>query len=168
MHANFLIKIPRRSSLCCVGNEPFLPEMEYMSLLKEEKDHSYIRYDYCLTCWNKLDKQTLKNGIQWLSKLSPKEMPRPKAIHTLAEKALILLRELLRTEENRDEAYVLTIFLERERSIVLRKEALQLDGKKILFYEILETDEAFAIPKIDLGTLSLEEIQKRLAAKLCE
>lgn len=167
----FHIQIPKRSKVCFLGQEILSPGMDYYSLLIENNTHEYERQDFCALCWSKfLDtpdpgKKTL--GKHWKSKV-PTKKDAPQVPQNRDEQILSLLRSSLTGDmpEDRDESFVLALYLARKRFMLLRKEIAQEDRSIIQLYEIPETEEMILIPKIELSSLQIETIQLKIAKKL--
>ncbi len=124
-------KIPRRLTHCIEGGEPFTPGSEYVSLLALT-DEGWVRADYCPRCWEKEDRE--KKGQFWRGKIPLKKEKKLSP----DEKAL----ELFRKTEEPKLLSVLALYLHRRDQIVRRGDA---------FYEIPETGEVIAVPKIHLS-----------------
>lgn len=123
-------KIPRRSSRCHLGGEPLTPGTEYFSILIPT-EMGYERKDYCPTCFEKINKQ---EGAQyWKGKIPQKIEKR----QTPDQKALDLFRKM----EDPKLLVVLALYLQRRDQVIKRGE---------LYYEIPETGEVIAVPKISL------------------
>jgi hypothetical protein len=130
-------KIPRRSTHCVSGNEPFIPGSDYISVLLST-DEGWERADYCPKCWEK--EKRAKEGQFWKGKIPLKKEKRLSP----DEKAL----ELFRKTEDPKLLFVLALYLHRREQIVRRSDT---------FYEIPETGEVIAVSRI---TLSPEEGKK--------
>lgn len=167
----FHIQIPKRSKVCFSAQEVLSPGMDYYSLLIENNTHEYVRQDFCAVCWSKfLDlpdgkKKTL--GKHWKSKV-PVKKEAPQVPQNRDEQILSLLRNSLSGDmpEDREMSFVLALYLARKRFMILRKEMRQEDKTVIQLYEIPETEEMILIPKIELSSLQIEDIQLKIAKKL--
>lgn len=146
-----MLKIPRRQSICNRGGELFQPGMEFFSHLYEGEKGEWVRKDFCLACHEK----TVDTVGFWKGKVPhPKEKKLPVERNA---RALALLRIALESGAEED-AFVLGLFLARARLIVARQE---VEGR--ILYEILETEEMVAVPRLALSTLEIATIQTRLA-----
>ena len=123
-------KIPRRLSHCISGGEPFTPGTEYVSLLIA-KEEEWERADYCLSCWEKVEKKGERQF--WRGKIPLKTVKKL----TPDEKALALFRNL----DDPKILNVLALYLLRRQQIVRAGSA---------HYEIPETGEVIAVPKLIL------------------
>lgn len=162
-----LIEIPRRSHICLLRQEPFLPGMEYYSVLLVDEAHggkSYIRKDYCATCWQKIEKEKIHS--HWKGKI-PKKPPK-KEPQDQTEKALELLRAALQNpeEESQQEAFILALFLARKKKLHLRQEMKGENGEFFFIYEANDTEEMFAVKRAELSKQQIEKIQNDLSQKL--
>jgi hypothetical protein len=154
------IEIPRRSHRCNDGGEEITYGMEYYSLLVDEPNKGYLRFDYCPACW---EKNKDKPGIHWKSKVPDKaNMAQEEQYKTRNEKALYLLKEALKID-SRDEAFVLGLLLTRCKVLALRQ---QLEEENMNLYEVLATEEMLCVPKVALSNIQTETLQADLAQKL--
>ena len=168
----FQIEIPKRDSQCSLGGELMAPGLEYYSALKiNEGQESYKRLDYCVPCFERLQKENKRGsyiGSFWKS-----TVPKKQALSELPKKkddqALLLLKEALSSSEDlaEEEAFLLSLYLARRRKITYRQELLRF-GKIFSLYEVVETEEMLAIPKIDLSLLEIKTLQIKLAKKFNE
>lgn len=123
-------KIPRRSSHCHLGGEPLSPGSQYVTILIITES-GCERKDYCAACFERVKKD---EGAQyWKGKIPLKHEKR----QTPDEKALDLFRRM----EDPKLLVVLALYLQRRDQVVKRGE---------LYYEIPETGEVVAVPKIPL------------------
>ena len=150
-----LLAIPPRSRRCCVEQEDFYPGGEYYSLLEMEGVEEYRRRDFCPACWSKEDFNPRK--IFWRSRVPAKEH-QPETVEQDKE-ALIFLRELLESGQEA-QAFVLALFLARNRLLRLLKEVHELH-----LYEVVDTEEILCVKKVALSTIQVEEVRKALADK---
>jgi hypothetical protein len=157
------LEIPRRNALCDKGQEPIKAGMEYYSVLIEDANREWKRLDYCSVCWkNECGDSFLKQAkVQWKSKRQSKE----EVTTGESADALEMLKERLQldTEESRQEAFILALFLARDRQIVLRKE---IEEENLLFYEAFETEEIFPVRKIKLNHLDIVKLKNSIEKKL--
>lgn len=165
----FQISIPKRAACCAHGQEPLTPGMEYYSILKDDgEDGSYVRHDYCPTCWQQLHKQSATQTIRssWKSHIPSKkeasELPKQRD-----ERALLLLKEaLLRQDSEAEaEAFMLALYLARRRRLFLRQEMEIKKGKRSSLFEVAETEEMLCVPKLSLSDLQIEKLQIELAKR---
>lgn len=151
----FLLQIPKRSSCCSQGREPFHEGMEYYSFIQHEKENVYLRQDYCQECWQKMQ---ISEKTFWKGKIQAKESVELKSSE---EKALQYLEEILNDETKKQEVFILALFLVRKKMLVFRKSIEGFD-----LYEKIATEEMLAIPKIAISQLDVASLQKNLAEKL--
>lgn len=163
----FQIEIPKRATSCIKGGEPLVQGMEYYSaLVRGEGEEDYQRHDYCPACWEKEINQTMQRS-SWKSvvpfKKDGSELPKRRD-----ERALYLLKEVLRDKENENsaaEAFVLSLYLARRRLIFFRQEMNIHGNKPASIYEVAETEEMLCVPKFEISELPIEKIQLELAKK---
>ena len=162
----FQIEIPKRATSCIKGGELLAQGMEYYStLVRGDGEEDFQRHDYCPACWEKAN-QTMQSS-SWKSvvpfKKDGSELPKRRD-----ERALYLLKEVLRDKENENsalEAFVLSLYLARRRLIFFRQEMKKRDNKTVSIYEVAETEEMLCIPKFEISELPIEKIQLELAKK---
>jgi hypothetical protein len=134
--------------------------MDYYSMLFEGEKGTFVRKDYCVACGKGLAKQ---EGI--LSAWKGVVPERKKEVQPLSrnEKALELLRAALEHEgeEERQEAFVLALYLARNRFLLARKDL----SPEIALYEVAATEEMLAVRKVPLTTLAVSHVQQKLAQK---
>lgn len=164
----FQIEIPRRAKNCGHGNEILTPGMEYYSVLVAEDDKKYIRFDFCLKCWEGFGKNKFtSNKTSWKAKVPSKKEFQDLSIKSRDEKAFYLLKKALQNGSTEwAETFVLALYLARRRILYLRKEIVQEDGSILCVYEDPTTEEMFAIQRKSLLGLNIEEIQTKIAEKL--
>lgn len=151
----FNLQIPKRSSCCCHGQEPFSEGMEYYSFIQRDKENIYLRNDYCKTCWKEMQSS---EKTFWKGKIQPKLKDELKSSE---ETALLYLEDILTSGDKKQEAFILALYLVRKKILAFRK---SIDGFDL--YEKLETEEMLAIPKVPIAELNLADLQKSLAEKL--
>ena len=164
----FQIEIPKRGAVCAHHGEALTPGSEYYSALKAgEQEGLLSRKDYCAACWETLqqNKQLLDVISSWKSMVPPKkegsDLPKQRD-----ERALYLLKEALASsEDRRDEAFVLALYLARRRRLYLRQELKRANQPPASIYEVAETEEMLCVPKVSLSQLQVETVQIELAKK---
>lgn len=139
-----MIEIPRRSSICCKCQTPFVGGQPYFSAFREALRDE--RFDYCASCWS------LKDVIFWKG-VVPLKLEVPKRS---VERALHFLKEAL-LEDDAPFALSLAISLMRKKALLLRQE-LELS----YLFEVPETEEIFSVKKLPLTDELLQMSQKRL------
>lgn len=162
------LEIPRRNIICSQGQEKFAPGADYYSTLTEAISGEWQRQDYCHSCWEALSREDAKSTRgYWKSKVPLKQETVILSRNRNA-RALELLKERLAcgAEEDREEIFVLALYLARARVIYLRQELQQDDGSWLNLYEVSATEEMLAVKKIDLSQLQIGKIQSQLAAQL--
>lgn len=162
MNPLFRIEVPRRAPACGNCKKILVVGDSYYSVLSLQEKDFPVRIDYCQECWQEhLGKNALGS---WKGKVPPKNEKR-KTVDRNA-KALELLKASLKKEAlaDQEEAFVLSLYLARNRQIALRKEL----SSNTSLYEILATEEMLVVPKLKLSTLEIDKIQERLAKKFSE
>ncbi len=163
----FPLTIPRRSSSCYEGKELLTPGMEYYSIIQEDgSSGQLIRKDYCAGCWSKMGSTHKGEHPFWKGRISDKkENSQPPLDRN--EKALELLKSALSEEgpESQVEAFVLAVFLARNKKLALRQELAKGAHDVYFLYEVLATEEILAVKKMDLPQLLVEKIQQTIAKK---
>jgi hypothetical protein len=167
-------EIPKRKPTCSIGQEPFLKGMDYYSYIEEDEKGKWLRNDFCSPCWEKFSLQKKNNDQQskvnyWKSKIC--EKPFSKEPLSFNEKALKLLATaiLLDSQESNEEAFILALYLARNKKLAMRKEIDCLEGtakKCFIIYEVLATEELLLVPKLQLSQLQVEKTREILALKL--
>ena len=155
--------IPRRSVACLHHKEHFQPADDYISYLYLE-DEEWVREDYCVQCWQQVEKQKSEKGNYWKGKIPV----RKKEKSTPDERAIKLLREwaLDAHLENKKNLFFLTLYLERLKQIQRRSELKDKKLPLIDYYEVLETGEIFPIESCILSGQDTEKMQQDLLSKL--
>lgn len=154
-------EIPRRKQTCFVGQEAFETGMEYYSLINEDDAGKWIRRDFCLDCWEKWKTENLTpHDSHWKSRVQAEKKKMP-LDHN--EKALELLREALQKSctEDQQEAFILALYLARNKKLALRSQ-----DERWMVYEVLDTEEVLLVPKLNPAALPVEKIQASLTVKL--
>lgn len=171
MRTIFQQEIPRRKQICFMGSELFSPGMDYYSLLKEDETGKWLRHDFCIDCWEKFAGQRPRNQTDdkasyWKSKVEDKKIYAKSSIDR-NERALELLLQALakNSPEDIEEAFILALYLARNKKLVIRKE-INHPGESSAIYEILATEELLIVPKLNLSQLQIEKIKGTLAIKL--
>lgn len=152
------IEIPRRNPLCTKGQEPFQPGVPYLSFLTESPK-GLVRSDFCEKCWG----SDLPAGsvAEWRGRVPLKT--EKQAPVNRNERALELLKLALH-EQNKEEAFILGLYLARNRVLALRKEAT-INNLQVNLYEDPNTEEFYPIPKLSLSQIQTNAIQETLAKK---
>lgn len=153
----FQLDLPKRKASCSSGQEPFTSGMEYFSLLQENETGNWIRQDFCHNCWDKMPKP--RPNSFWKSRIkSDKAIPLD--MKEKAEAAKEYLRESLRrgSLEDLEDAFVLSVYLLRIKKLITCSQ----EGECVL-YEDPASGELFQVPKLDLSTLQVDKVQKRLS-----
>lgn len=167
MKTYFNLEIPKRNSMCSHGQELLTPGLEIYSVVVEGEE-GFVRFDYCETCW-----KGCREGIQgeivtsWKS-LVPEVKQEKELFLSRDEAASALFKQMASSalEEERQQAYILALYLARRRQIYQRKEMLDQDNVCHVVYEFADTEEAICIQKFELSTLPIEALQKTIAEKI--
>lgn len=160
-----LFNIPKRNKTCCLGEEPFAPGMEYFSVIYENP-HSYTREDYCLPCWKKASLK--KEAKYWKARVAAAEKKEDTQEQDAKNrKALGLLQRLLTSPDERSEAeaFVLALYLARQKQLIFRKQ-LRHAGIPYDLYEQESSGETISIRRMELDKLEVEKIRESLASQL--
>lgn len=168
MKTYFNIEIPKRNSSCSSGQEPFTSGSEAYSLIVEGEE-GFVRYDYCPACWKAIeDSAEVKDAITSWKSVIPDVKQEKELFLSRDEAALALFKKIASSEleEERQQAYILSLFLARRRRLYQRKEMTHQNGILYLVYEFADTEEAICIQKYELSNLPIENIQKIIANKL--
>jgi len=167
MYASWQIEIPRRSKRCSLNQEQFAEGTEYYSLLQRDEDKGhYVRKDFCNVCWEQVSKDYEKGSCSlWKSKVPLRSFEKKSESRDI--RALDILRESIQdlNENILAEAFVLALYLARKRIIVQREE-VYIEEKKMLLFEIIATEEMLLIPKIELSQIQTDNVQLELVKKL--
>jgi hypothetical protein len=168
MRTLFKVELPKREACCRKGGEPFAAGDECYSVISEGEGDDFRRDDYCPTCWEaeKIDLETCIT--HWKAKVPMRESERKECFQTKEEKALELLKTSLQSGEEGDshQAFILALFLARQKVVALRKEVCQDSGEWLQLYEVLATEEMCCVKKVELSALAVAAIQHSLASKL--
>lgn len=163
---SILIEIPKRSQMCLLRQEPFLPGMDYYSVLFLDEGGSgkFIRKDYCPTCWQKIEKEKIHS--HWKGKVPKKTAKKEPVDQT--ERAFELLRKAIQNpeEDTQREAFILALYLARKKKLHLRQELKGEKGETFFIYEASETEEMFPVKKWDPSKEQINKIQQDLSQKL--
>jgi hypothetical protein len=158
------IVIPRRGPACAGCATAFEEKMRYTSvLIDHEAEEEYIRRDYCETCWGepKEEEYRHKRAVFWCSAVP--ERKKREAPKTYNEKALALLRELVKSDKEKDShlAFVVALFLERKRNIALRK---VYEG--VAWYEDTTTEDMLPVRRVTLSDLDMAALEEEFNARV--
>lgn len=162
----FQIHIPRRHNKCMKGEESFSPGMEYHSILYEEDEEKFRRYDLCSECWEKGEQEALLDGActHWVSKVPDK--PVEDELSTgRNERAFELLKEGL---EGGDPVknMLLAMMLRRKKHMQYKQELIKEDGNTYHLYEVPTTEEMIAVPQVSIAGADVDEIQQQIMQEL--
>jgi hypothetical protein len=155
------IEIPRRASVCALGQEPLQEGSVYYSMLEE--GDGLQRKDYCSACWNQVRSDSNPRAF-WKSKVLPKVSSQKRQVVDFSRYAFILLKEALETGIE-EEAFVLALYLARKKQLFLRNEMERAPGERYSLYEVAETEEMLAVKKFDLTNFQADKVQDNLARK---
>lgn len=152
----FPAHLPKRSTACHLGKEALRPGMSYVSHICELED-KYTREDYCIHCWETLQKkQRNTEGSYWIGKIPLKKQEPVQYDH----RAFALFRELLQSSENDQKLLtLLALYLERQKLIERRPQMKDRSNSTVQFYEVIETGEMIGI---QLCSLSQEDSEKMI------
>ncbi len=151
--------MPRRTTHCVRGNEPFVPDSEYFSFLVFG-EKGWEREDFCAKCWECVKEEKEKaEGIVWRGKIPPKKTK----VLSPDEKAMSLFRELsmAQTLDEQKLAFVLALYLERKKELHARGQM-----KNKICFEMPQSGEVFALDKIQLSKDEIDKVVSSLLGKL--
>ncbi|MDN3514242.1 MAG: hypothetical protein NG747_07570 [Candidatus Brocadia sp.] len=134
-------EIKRSSNGCILCNKEFSEEDEYYSALFDE-NNTFIRKDFCITCWDKGKKEGLFSF--WKTKTPRKDKPAQMQINTE-----ILLDMFVKLEGNnkvhqKNLRYVLALYLIRKKVFKLKSLKRQDNEESIILYYPRE-DREFSV-----------------------
>lgn len=162
----FQIHIPRRHHKCMQAEEILVPGMEYHSILYEEDEDKFRRYDICTECWKNADQAKLLEGscTHWVSKVPDKPV-QDELSKDRNERALELLKEGL---EGGDPVknMLLAMMLKRKKHLQYRQELAKEDGATYHLYESHTTEEMIAVPQVSISEADIESIQEQITQEL--
>lgn len=149
--------IPRRAFCCALGNESFEPGSKYISHLSSDGKE---RKDFCPSCWLQSEEYKKKEkGHFWRGKI-PKKIEKTDASE---EKTLHLFREVYQTGMNPKLLYVLALYLQRRKQLMLLPSGKKMDS---LVFELMETGETFSLKPFSLKEEDVAVIFQEIAQLL--
>lgn len=168
----FNIEVPKRQNICAKGQEILTPGSDCFSLVSEIEESCFSRYDYCPECWKQLEgsSEAVNAVTVWKSKVPEKEEAAKPSLDR-DESALALLKKCAESpdQSERQEAFILALYLARRRLIIQRKEIPGEDGAPdALLYEVAHNGELLVVNKQTLPSLQVEKVQQSLAKKMKE
>lgn len=162
----FQIHIPRRHNKCLKGEELFVPGMDYHSILYEEDEEKFRRYDVCTTCWEKADQAQLMQGActHWMSRVPDKPV-QDELSRDRNDRALELLKEGL---EGGDPVknMLLAMMLRRKKHLHYRQEITKDEGNIYHLYEVPSTEEMIAVPQVSIAQVDINAVQEQIMQEL--
>lgn len=145
----------------CTGcGKAFEDRQEYNTRLSD-KEGSYLRSDFCSTCWPEEEKTdpgySNWNGVFRIPPAEPDRKVRKEAAETI-------LRELMEKAEpaSAEVIYILAIMLERQRMLVEQKVEDRPDGTRLVIFAHRKTGEVFLVPDPGIGVERLEVVQREV------
>lgn len=158
------IEIPRRSHSCFKDGKKFTSGMEIVSVLLEDHEQQLMRQDYCLECWNSVQKEeSLAKHTFWKSAW---EIRDKKAVSKSSyDHALALLRAKIENSQDEEEIFVLALYLAHARKLILRKEMKKEDSVYSI-YEIAHEEDYLPIKKLNFSQIDTKAIQASLSQQL--
>lgn len=132
--------IPSRAPYCSAGREPFEKGVNFVSFLEIEEEKCH-RLDFCLECWEKIKKEKIPQGLHWHGRIVPKKEKR--VSHDA--QALALLKKYYDAANDKKTLYLLALYLERRKQLVLRG---VMKGAQV--FESVVEEEVFKVEKISL------------------
>jgi len=164
----FQIEIPRRASACLERGESFISGMRYHSAIVLTEEQGVVeRRDYCEKCWAQQQQKVQPHVLSSWKSVVPPEKRESGLPKQRDERALYLLKEVLKSDlsEQEGEAFVLALYLSRRRRLLLRHDINIEGGRVASLYEVADTEEMLCVPKVPLSDLQVEAVQCELAKK---
>lgn len=157
-------EIPKRHLNCVQDGVKFIPGSEIYSLLYEDDSEKLQRKDFCSSCWNEKLNQDVKfkKRVHWKFQLEKKDIPTPS---NRSQQALVLLKELRHTTQEKEKLFILCLYLARLKVLALRKE-LRNDEGLFYLYEILNEEDYLTVQVFDLHAQQIALIQQSIASCL--
>jgi len=155
-----------RSRFCYSCRQPFQEGQIYHCRLDLSGDEP-LRRDYCEDCWEKQETSPESRGAYW--KTAFKRLYNPADNETIKQdKAQQLLEKYIRSEESGHLklCYILALLQERKKTLLLREEARDREGRDIFIYEHVPTGKIYAIRDPKLSLSGAEEVQRQLTELL--
>lgn len=161
------VEIPKRGGVCQKGGEAFSPGMEYCSALYHDMENGVLRRDYCLECWKSHAELEAQSITTWRS-IVVAALPEKDDYSKLKRDSRIqtLLKASSDKEEDLAERFILALYLQRRKKLILRSEISNELNQPILLYEDPETEEMIPIQKVSLARLEIDKLQQKIAGKL--
>lgn len=163
---HFQTEIPKRSSACNAGGEPFVAGMDYFSVLSKDAENGLLRQDFCPKCWELQEESKSKGKISWQSNV----VPAKDCFNSQAKEREHRICQLFQTSSDKEadpaERFILALYLQRRKKLILRSEYINEAGETILLYEIPETEEMLSIKKATPSGMQVQSIQQSIAKKL--
>ena len=158
-------QIPRRNKNCSGNQEPLTTGSVVYSFIMETNEGLFKRMDFCEACWKSyLNTRQDISRLNYWRYIQQAVKENPKTGRTQA--TLNLLQEMLDEEvKAKDEIYVLTLFLQHARKLILRHE-FEREGVKWGVFEIVDKDEFLTIEIIHVDHLQITPLQNSLAHKI--
>jgi hypothetical protein len=148
------------------GEEIFQSGMEYHSILFQEDEEKFRRYDLCSTCWQNNDQKEFMDGActHWVSRIADKPI-QDELVTDRNDRALELLKEGL---EGGDPVknMLLAMMLRRKKHMQYRQELVKEDGNIYHLYEVPSTEEMIAVPQVSIAESDIEAIQHQIMQEL--
>lgn len=154
-----LLKVPKRARFCFLKKCAFSSGEEVYSKIRELKDESFVREDFCKECWkNHVEKD--KATIYWKSKVERAANHKSlKGSAGIYEKFCQLLEQ---EGEYSVELFFLATYLQRARLLALREEQNQNKDRYYL-YEYVSEERFFRIKVVDLSLVDQRKLLSLLA-----
>jgi hypothetical protein len=168
MRALLPYPIPRRHGRCCQCQTLLNAGVRYYtSLVLPTQENEGQRFDYCQKCGvDRLPEHQGNAKIFWQGKIPPKVIEES-SIAT-AQKAIALLRELCASdrEDATEQAYILALYLGRQRQLALRYREVLSDATVLLWYEVLTAGDMLAVTYVTPRPAAAADLQRQLAEYL--
>lgn len=154
--------LPKRGSQCDGCGNSFSPGADYHSLVREGRDVTWQRRDYCPSCWplRPQEERELSCLTQWKGKV-PLKKQEAAFSWSREEKVFEALKAVLLEAGAERQAFILASYLAHARFLAMRGEASRPEGVVCLF-EAVESGEMVGVKKVFLGSSPLQEIREVL------
>ncbi len=148
------------------AGEPFAAGNEYHSVLYEEGEDGFRRFDLCSKCWQECDQKQILEGscTHWVS-LVPTQLVEEDSHRNRNEKALELLREGLE-DGPPVRNMLLAMLLKRKKFLTYKQELIKEDGGVYHLYEVPSDEEIIAVPQVSISEEDVEAIQQQIMQEL--
>ena len=155
-------KINKRSKGCITCNKEFCEEEEYYSALFDE-NNSFIRKDFCVSCWN-----GSKNGVLfsfWKTKIPKKDKPVKRFVNTDVFLDMFTRLEGNNETQQKNLRYVITLYLILKKIFKLKSLKKQ-DGEEFIILYYPKEEREFNVFNPNLKEEEIESITSEMSQLL--